>query len=814
MMKNLFSKIKLLFVLCAVCLCGLIGGAFALQDNAAVNADAATAGNVTQVQFRMNGEETQNFFFLRMADQTDYTTGNALQQVSFVENTNLLDKVTVYFTDGCAKLRDVWDGKIIYTYLWGDNHTLAFLMNENYVAYNGVGARIEEGSEIPLLSGEKIVTATTRTFWDVHLGSNRAIDRYMEGYEEIPVTVAKTHIRANNDALEGLQFLVGLGEGNDWNGKGSALATEVKGADNTNSHVLEGHWRKLLTTNFLSKIKLHVQATDTWVTLGKALTYNDAAPQLTYIYNNWGETGGTLNVVLNAAYNASTIDKIVFEAGCELPTYYTTGHADVLKVHVLDAQYVWTNPDMSLNYWGIFGNTEKKYQVTFNGANAVLLDTNGAAVAFPTELSETKAEDAYASYVYNWFLNGELYDFSTPVTGNINLTSDGTFTAIPKEYKVTYYALDGKTVLYEDVYNYGEMIEFREINELVGYENCSWNYNGVGEIPTTMPSEDISFTVQGTPKSYVLTFANGDESMGSINVTYATAILDMPVAPAKVGYDAYWTVDGEEITEETIWLIDGDKTAVPGYTAKKYVLTFVNNEETVTTLEVTYDEAIGDLPATPQKENHVTSWAVDGAVITAETIWNYAEDKTAEPVYELKKITVTFDGENGVDYPYGSTIEKPANPTKESTKEYDFVFDGWYNGETKWDFEKDTLTEKTNLVSKYTQAKRKYTVSFNITGRDDITLEAAQVEYGSNYDLMNLFTDEEVEGYLYSVTVNGADKANIKVVADVVVDIAFTEAPVAEPVEKGCAGSISGMSAMFVGMMAMGFAIFAKKKED
>ena len=38
-------------------------------------------------------------------------------------------------------------------------------------------------------------------------------------------------------------------------------------------------------------------------------------------------------------------------------------------------------------------------------------------------MSETKADDANYSYTYNWFLNGSVYDFSTPVTDDMNLVS-------------------------------------------------------------------------------------------------------------------------------------------------------------------------------------------------------------------------------------------------------------------------------------------------------------------------------------------------------------------------------------------------------
>ena len=67
-----------------------------------------------------------------------------------------------------------------------------------------------------------------------------------------------------------------------------------------------------------------------------------------------------------------------------------------------------------------------------------------------------------------------------------------------------------------------------------------------------------------------------------------------------------------------------------------------------------------------------------------------------------KKFTVDFkDGDTVVStqtVSKGSTVTKPADPTKEG-----YVFDGWYNGQTKWDFTKP-VEENITLVAKWTEA--------------------------------------------------------------------------------------------------------------
>ena len=326
----------------------------------------------------------------------------------------------------------------------------------------------------------------------------------------------------------------------------------------------------------------------------------------------------------------------------------------------------------------------KVYAVSFNGANTVYVSAN-AGVKYPVDLSETKAEDAQYSYIYNWFLNGELYDFSSPVTANIDLTSDGTFTSILKKYTVTFNGVNATE------YVYGSKIE-----------------------------------------------KPADPTKGS------TAEYDY-------AFDAWYN-------GETEWDFEND--------------TVSGNVE----LEAKY---------------------------TATT----------------RTYSVTFDGANATEYAYGSKIEKPADPTKESTAEYDYAFDAWYNGETEWDFENGTVVGNVNLVAKYTETKRSYTVTFNVTG-NDVQLDPVEVEYGTDYDLSNLLADMDLTNYVYSISVGGVEKLSVFVIADVTVDVAFTKKDDANTSDDdnsssvGCMSTISGgMAVVSTAVMAIGFALFKKKEK-
>ena len=92
-------------------------------------------------------------------------------------------------------------------------------------------------------------------------------------------------------------------------------------------------------------------------------------------------------------------------------------------------------------------------------------------------------------------------------------------------------------------------------------------------------------------------------------------------------------------------------------------------------------------------------------------MWTSNEIKAENITVTLTKTIKTFDVIIGdaaaVKYNYGSKITAPENPTK--TKDgYTVTFDGWYNGETKWNFETDTVTSNVTLVAKFNETINTY----------------------------------------------------------------------------------------------------------
>ena len=163
-------------------------------------------------------------------------------------------------------------------------------------------------------------------------------------------------------------------------------------------------------------------------------------------------------------------------------------------------------------------------------------------------------------------------------------------------------------------------------------------------------------------------------------------------------------------------------------------------EETFTVVWKNYDGAVletdtglkkgemphydGDTPsrvATAQYTYTFEGWSPEVVAVTADA------EYTATYSRALNSYTVTWvvNGETVKTEPveYGSTVAwTAADPTKASTAEYDYTFNGWdYNLATP-------ITGNTTITAQFTPVKRSYTITF--LNSDGSEIEHHSVEYG------------------------------------------------------------------------------------
>ncbi len=212
---------------------------------------------------------------------------------------------------------------------------------------------------------------------------------------------------------------------------------------------------------------------------------------------------------------------------------------------------------------------------------------------------------------------------------------------------------------------------------------------------------------------------------------------------------------------------------------------------------------------------------------------------------EKRSYKVTFDGKStGKNVEYGSLIPAsmiPEDPQKDATLAREYVFEGWYLGDEKWDFETDVVTGVTALVAKYKTVTRKYTVTFDganaqeceyggkVTKPADPTKEATATHtyefigwyYGNtewnfdtntvtyNTNLVAKWREVEIEAEAptTSETPGSSDQQGDAQQSDT------TQQGGIVSLLGGCGGVVGGVAS---GMVALGIAAVAllKKKED
>ena len=338
-----------------------------------------------------------------------------------------------------------------------------------------------------------------------------------------------------------------------------------------------------------------------------------------------------------------------------------------------DNQRIYVSEDINYTYADGALSGEARFTVSFEGLDKT------QRVKYNAAIGKLPAVPEKTGYDGAWAIDGQAITADSIYTYGENKTATAVYTA--KNYTLSF-EKDGAnvgslTATYDQAI--GELPVLENKDHLFGV----WTIDGEEITADTVWNftEDKTAVAEYVEKNYVLTFGEGDDAQ-SVDITYGVAIGDLPAIAEKTGYTGAWMVGEDVLTAETVWTYNENKTAKVVYTANSYTLTFGEAED-AETKEVTYDAVIGELPAVTEKEGYSGVWAIDEAEITAETVWTYAEDKTAKVAYTVNKYNVTFDGENAVEYEYGSLITKPADPTKEATNAVVYTFDGWYNGETQ-----------------------------------------------------------------------------------------------------------------------------------
>lgn len=334
--------------------------------------------------------------------------------------------------------------------------------------------------------------------------------------------------------------------------------------------------------------------------------------------------------------------------------------------------------------------------------------------------------------------------------GKTDLTYTAVFT--PNTYKVTW-TVDGEAYGEPTEVTYGKAITAPEYTVPAGYTFSGWT------VPEKMPAEDITLNATLTPISYEVKWvwqnAEGEQATTQ-TLPYGTAVVVPSEIPAQytVGNVTYTRTGWTPELKNDATVPVGGITYTATYTeATAWIVTFdTDGGSNINPVTVIVPEGETNVVVKPEvvptKAGYrFVGWYLDGAEYNFDAPVTGDITLTAKWV---KLVTVTFEGAEGEAYApqtvdIGGKAKKPADPTKAG-----YRFDGWYLGETKYDFNYE-VTENITLTAKWlNDANRngvedeKEIVSIKVTGEGEIPLSEGLIE-------MPIST-EDTKSYIFDST--------------------------------------------------------------
>lgn len=166
-------------------------------------------------------------------------------------------------------------------------------------------------------------------------------------------------------------------------------------------------------------------------------------------------------------------------------------------------------------------------------------------------------------------------------------------------------------------------------------------------------------------------------------------------------------------------------------------------------------------------------------------------------------VTVTFDGQNPVNYRVGDCIACVPDPVKEGDGVTSYRFIGWYYNDRLWDFENDYVVSDMNLTSRFQETVEEYCVSFTVEGLKGVTSYSLYFGYGARLNVQ-MFTKE---GYSVKAYVNDEEVETITVTQNMSVKLVYTSNNTEPEKKKGCGGSISASTLLIPIISGLAFVL-------
>ena len=367
-------------------------------------------------------------------------------------------------------------------------------------------------------------------------------------------------------------------------------------------------------------------------------------------------------------------------------------------------------------------------------------------------------------------------------------------------FTVTFVDYNG-TVLSTQTVNKGESAKAPADPTRLSTVQYTFTFAGWDKAFTSIQADTtITATYTQTVNKYTVTFVNYDGSVLSTQTVEYGKGATAPAEPTRSGFVfTGWDKDFSEITGNltvTAQFAD-DKVYLLGDFndwQRNTILATVEGDVVSTTLALEEGDYLfkllhrdvwygngGTIADTTDYEGASNPWEMtsdaDNCTLSATggiyTFKYNASTHRLEVLFESNGYTVTFVNWDGTVLSTqvvkeGKSATAPADPARESTAEYTYTFAGW---DTDFTNVQDNMT----VTATYTQAARKYTVTY--VNYDGKTFYTEQVEYGkAAAGPASMPTRPTDNGKVY--TFYGWDKDLDNITADVKTTALYTSAPV------------------------------------
>lgn len=312
-----------------------------------------------------------------------------------------------------------------------------------------------------------------------------------------------------------------------------------------------------------------------------------------------------------------------------------------------------------------------------------------------------------------WLLDGQPYDFSTPVTGDITLTAEWVKT--PVNHTVTF-DTDGGAELPSQTVADGETATQPEVPVRDGYVFLGWLLNGKAYDFSTPVTGDITLTAsweKEKPATHTIRFDTADGTTIPAQTVTDGSMATKPADPTRKGYTFNgWAVNGQPYDFSTPVTADLTITAEWVPLPVEHTVLFDAGDGSKPTPTTVEDGKPVDKPKDPTRKGYTfDGWLLNGKAY--DFTQPVTGDITLTGSWTRLTHTVTFDTNGGTPVASqsvedGGVITSPKNPTREG-----YTFKGWLLNGKSYDFQ-TPVTGDIALTADWAKAKpASHTVTFD-----------------------------------------------------------------------------------------------------